>query len=88
MDEQRGAPGARHEGGRFELRVRGRLDARWADWFDGLTLTKAGDGSTVIRGEVVDQAALHGLLQTLRDLGLPLISVTQVEADQREEPGA
>ncbi len=88
MDEQRGAPGVRHEGGRFELRVRGHLDARWADWFDGLTLTKAGDGSTVIRGEVVDQAALHGLLQTLRDLGLPLISVTQVEADQREEPGA
>lgn len=88
MDEKRGAPDARHEGGRFELRVKGHLDARWADWFDGLILTHARDGTTVIRGEVADQAALHGLLQTLRDLGLPLIAVTQVDADQRDEPGA
>jgi hypothetical protein len=88
MDDLRGASDARRDGGRFELRVKGHLDARWADRFDGLTLTQAGDGSTVIRGEVADQAALHGLLQTLRDLGLPLISVTQVEADQREEPSA
>lgn len=88
MDEQRGAPDARHEGGRFELRVKGHLDARWADWFDGLTLTQTRDGTTVIRGEVADQAALHGLLQTLRDLGLPLISVTQLEADPRDESGA
>ena len=87
MDEQRGASGAR-EGGRFELRVKGHLDARWADWFDGLKLTLAPDGTTVIRGEIADPAALHGLLQTLRDLGLPLISVTPVEAEQRDEPGA
>lgn len=88
MDEKRGAPSSRQEGGRFELRVKGHLDARWADWFDGLTLTQANDGTTVIHGEVADQAALHGLLQTLRDLGLPLISVTQGEADQRHEPRA
>jgi hypothetical protein len=88
MGKQREASEPRRDGGRFELRVKGHLDARWADWFDGMTLTQAGDGTTVIRGEVADQAALHGLLQTLRDLGLPLISVTQVEADQREEPGA
>ena len=88
MDERRGATGARHDGGHFELRVKGHLDARWADWFDGLTLTQARDGTTVMRGEIADQAALHGLLQTLRDLGLPLISVTQLEADQRDEPGA
>ncbi|HSK94832.1 MAG TPA: hypothetical protein VLA76_12355, partial [Candidatus Angelobacter sp.] len=77
MDEKRGAPRARPESGRFELRVKGHLDARWADWFDGLTLTLSRDGTTVIRGEVADQAALHGLLQTVRDLGLPLISVTR-----------
>ena len=88
MDETREAPDARHEGGRFELRVKGHLDARWADWFDGLTLTRERDGTTVIHGEVADQAALHGLLQTLRDLGLPLISVTPIEADQRDGPGA
>jgi hypothetical protein len=88
MGKARGASDARRDGGRFELRVNGHLDARWVDWFDGMTLTQAGDGTTVIRGEVADQAALHGLLQTLRDLGLPLISVTQVETDQREEPGA
>ena len=86
MDERRGAPDARQDGGRFELRVKGHLDARWADWFDGLTLTQARDGTTVIRGEVADQAALHGLLQTLRDLGLPLISVTPVDTDQGAEP--
>ncbi len=61
--------------GRYEIRVKGHLDARWAAWFDGLTLTKENDGSTVIGGPVADQAALHGLLQKTRDLGLPLISV-------------
>lgn len=87
MDETRGGTGARPEGGRFELRVKGHLDARWADWFDGLTLTQASDGTTVIHGGVADQAALHGLLQKLRDLGLPLISVTQGEANQPDDPG-
>ena len=51
----------------------------WAAWFDGLTLTPESDGTTVIRGPVVDQAALHGLLQKLRDIGLPLVSVTRVD---------
>ena len=85
MDEERKATGARRDGGRYELRVKGHLDARWADWFDGLTLTHVSDGSTAIRGAVADQAALHGLLQKLRDLGLPLISVTELEPD---DPGA
>ena len=88
MNEKRGAPSSRQEGGRFELRVKGHLDARWADWFDGLTLTRSIDGTTVLDGEVADQAALHGLLQTLRDLGLPLLSVTQVEVGRRHEPRA
>ena len=66
----------RHENpGRYEIRVKGHLDARWAAWFDGLTLTHGGDGTTIIHGPVADQAALHGLLQKIRDLGLPLISV-------------
>jgi len=63
----------------YEIRLRGRLDPRWSDWFDGLALTTATDGTTTIRGPVVDQAALHGLLHRLRDLGLPLISVTPAE---------
>jgi hypothetical protein len=88
MDETRGETGAHPEGGRFELRVKGHLDARWADWFDGLTLTQASDGTTVIHGSVADQAALHGLLQKLRDLGLPLISVAQGAATQPDDPGA
>jgi hypothetical protein len=61
----------------YEIRVQGRLDPRWSSWFDGFTLTDADDGTTVITGPVVDQAALHGLLQSFRDLGLPLLSVTQ-----------
>ena len=63
----------------YEIRLRGRLDPRWSDWFDGLALTTATDGTTTLHGPVVDQAALHGLLQRLRDLSLPLISVNQVE---------
>jgi hypothetical protein len=64
---------------RYEIRVKGHLAARWAAWFDGMTLTTEGDGTTVLDGPVVDQAALHGLLQKVRDLGLPLLSVTQFD---------
>jgi hypothetical protein len=67
--------------GLYEIRVQGRLEPRWATWFDGFTLTPAEDGTTVITGAVVDQAALHGLLQSLRDLGLPLVSVTRPQED-------
>jgi hypothetical protein len=74
-----------HQTGRYEIRVQGRLAARWADWFDGLSLTHEGDGVTVIRGPVADQAALHGLLKKVRDLGLPLIAVTQVDPDTKKE---
>ena len=59
----------------YEIRLKGHLEPRWADWFDGLTLTQESDGTTVLRGSVVDQAALHGLLGKVRDLGLPLIAV-------------
>jgi hypothetical protein len=68
--------------GRYEIRLQGHLEARWAAWFDGLTLTSSSDGTTTIHGPVVDQAALHGLLQKVRDLGLPLISLTRVDSDE------
>jgi hypothetical protein len=67
---------------RYEIRVKGHLDPRWSAWFDGMSLTAQSDGITCIHGPVVDQAALHGLLQKLRDTGLPLISVTQLDPDQ------
>lgn len=69
----------RHEAGRYEIRLVGHLDARWAAWFDGLSLTHQSDGTTVIRGRIADQAALHGLLQKVRDTGLPLVSVIGIE---------
>ena len=70
--------------GRYEIRLKGHLGSRWAAWFDGLSLSNESDGTTTIRGPVADQAALHGLLQKVRDLGLPLISVTQVPPGQPE----
>jgi len=64
--------------GRYEIRLQGQLGDRWAAWFEGLDLTTEGDGTTVLRGELADQAALHGLLHKVRDLGLPLVSVTRL----------
>ena len=70
--------GHHHDPGRYEIRLGGgHLESRWAAWFDGMTLTHESDGTTSIHGPVVDQAALHGVLRKVRDLGLPLISVTQ-----------
>ena len=65
----------------YEIRVNGHLGTRWAAWFDGLAITSEGDGTTVLRGSIVDQAALHGLLQKLRDVGIPLISLSHSEPD-------
>ncbi len=74
--------------GPYEIRLKGHLDSRWAGWFDALTITNENDGTTLIQGSVVDQAALCGLLQKIRDMGLPLVSVTQVEPDQPDVPTA
>ena len=72
------APAEYHEPARYELRLKGHLDARWAVRFDGLSFTHERDGTTILSGPVVDQAALHGVLKTVRDLGLPLLSVLHV----------
>jgi hypothetical protein len=86
MSDPHASPGGRCEPGRYEIRLAGHLDQRWAEWFDGLTLTHQSDGTTVLHGPVVDQAALHGLLQKVRDLGLPLVSVAQVASDPPDVP--
>jgi hypothetical protein len=70
------------EPGCYEIHLRGRLDRRWETWFDGMTLTTGSDGTTVLRGRVPDQAALHGLLARLHDLGLPLLSVVPVDPEE------
>ena len=68
----------------YEIRVKGHLDDRWAGWFDGLTLTREDNDTTLLTGLVVDQAALHGLLRKVRDLGMPLLAVLRVEPSQTE----
>jgi hypothetical protein len=87
MGETNTTTGDRHEPGRYEIRLRGHLDRRWAAWFDGLSLSRETDGTTIIHGPVADQAALHGLLQKVRDAGLPLVSVICVEPDPADMPG-
>lgn len=66
----------------YQIRVKGVLDARWSDWFDGLALTPLDGGETLLAGPVVDQSALFGLLNKIRDMGLPLLSLRQVEGDE------
>lgn len=70
----------------YQITVKGHLDHRWADWFEGLTITLEENGDTVLTGLVVDQAALHGLLKRVRDLGVPLLSVNAVEPGQVDAP--
>jgi len=65
----------------YQIRIKGRLDSQWSDWFEGLTISPTEGGDTVLTGPVVDDAALHGLLKKVRDLGMPLISVNRFESD-------
>jgi hypothetical protein len=86
MAEQHTSTPDSREAGRYEIRLTGHLDARWTAWFDGMTVSYESDGTTVISGRVPDQAALHGLLQRVRDLGLPLVSVKRVDIDSPDLP--
>ena len=79
MNESAPATQNYDEPGRYEIRVKGHLDAQWAAAFGGLTLSLEANGQTLLTGPVADQAALHGLLRKVRDLGLPLLSVNRVE---------
>jgi hypothetical protein len=69
-----------HEPGHYEIRLKGHLDQRWGDWFEGLTIRLEDNGETRITGPVADQAALHGLLKKVRDLGMELLSVNRIES--------
>jgi hypothetical protein len=87
MDEVPQSTQARSEPGTYAIRIRGHLDDRWAATFGALSVARAEDGTTLLCGPVADQAALHGLLRRVRDLGLPLISVAQVEPPTENGPG-
>jgi hypothetical protein len=69
----------------YQIRIKGHLGREWTDWFEGLTITLEEDGDTLLTGPVIDQAALHGLLKKVRDLGIPLVSVGPVEPGQANQ---
>ena len=69
----------------YQIRLKGHLGREWTDWFDGLTITLEENGDTLLNGPVIDQAALHGVLKKMRDLGLPLVSVSPVEPGQADQ---
>ncbi len=82
MSETHTSTGDRDKPGLYEIRIKGHLDDWWVAWFGGLTLIREDNGETLLTGPVVDQAALYGLLRKVRDLGMPLLSVTLVRPVQ------
>jgi hypothetical protein len=87
MNTRHATPGSGREDDWYRIRIQGHLDQRWSSWFDGLALTRDADGTTLLRGRVTDQAALHGLLTKVRDMGLPLVSVAR-ECSSGDESAA
>jgi hypothetical protein len=81
--EEPDTPGAQSIG-MYAIRIKGHLDQRWVDWFDGLSFTHDSDGTTLLAGMLADQAALHGVLNKIRDLGLPIISVQTLSTEDKE----
>jgi hypothetical protein len=70
----------------YQIRIKGHLGQQWTEWFEGLTIALEEDGDTLLTGPVVDQAALHGLLKKVRDLGMPLLSVDPVKLNKADTP--
>jgi hypothetical protein len=71
----------------YEIRIKGHLGSQWSDWFEGLTITIEENGETLLTGPVADQAVLHGLIKKVRDVGIPLVSVVQVDPGSGPSPG-
>ena len=80
MSETRSPTEGQYQPGLYEIRIRGHLADRWANWFEGLTITLKENGDTLLTGPVADQAALFGLLRKVRDLGMPLLSVNRISS--------
>ncbi len=85
MSEKHATRQDHYEPGIYEIRIRGHLDKKWAEWFEGLIITLEDNGDTILTGPVIDQAALHGLLKKVRDLGMPLVSVCPLKNGQADQ---
>lgn len=72
----------------YQIRIKGHLGPRWTDWFEGMDITPADNGDTLVTGPVIDQAALHGVIKRVRDLNLPLLSIVEVPPGQEDTPNA
>ena len=70
----------------YQIRIKGHLGSHWTEWYEDMTITLQEDGTTLLTGPVVDQAALYGLLRKVRDLGLPLLSVNRIQPGEADEP--
>jgi hypothetical protein len=82
MSNQRNPDRDAGESRAYQIRIKGHLGSQWMEWFDGLTITLGENGDTLLTGQMIDQAALHGILKKIRDLGMPLLSVNVVDLNR------